>query len=290
MMKDVIIGAIDNYTVDKVKNWVRSIRSVVSEDVCDIIVISYRTEQSVVDWLADNGVNIIVSADFDHYGNQPINHSYRSGFHTPANTITHELRFFHMWLSLRDASYRYVVTTDVRDVVFQSNPFTWLETHLGSKQIVAPSEGITFKDEQWNQDRLLQSHGAWAVNHLLDKPVRNIGTIGGRFGFMRDFFLTLFYSCEGKSYPADQTSFNVLVYTALKGLTLFAEHDSGWACQCGVTKDPEKLVKYKDVLLCNIPVKDGELVRPSKDASPFVMVHQYDRVPEWEGSINDKYL
>lgn len=287
-MKDVIIGAIDNYTVGQVQNWVRSAKEVIDESECDIILISYRSPELVTNWLANQNV-IVYNAEFDHFGNSPINHSHRSGFNTPANTITHELRFFHMWLSLQDHDYRFLVTTDVRDVMFQSNPFTWLSNHLGSKQIVAPSEGIQYKNEPWNRDRLLMSHGPWAVNLLKDKEVYNIGTIGGRFDFMRDFFLTLYYSTEGKSYPADQTGFNVLIQTALKDVTLFADHDSGWCCQCGVTKDPQKLPGYRPHLLCKEPVKTDELIRPDEDALAYTMVHQYDRVPEWEKVINDKY-
>ena len=45
---------------------------------------------------------------------------------------------------LKNKDYRFVVSTDVRDVIFQRNPSEWLENHLENSphSIVSASEAI----------------------------------------------------------------------------------------------------------------------------------------------------
>jgi hypothetical protein len=63
--------------------------------------------------------------------------------------------------------------------------------------------------------------------------------------------------------------------------------NEGWAGQCGTTLDPEKAY-YKSALLEDVPlIKDGYLY--TADNELFTLVHQYDRIPEWNEIITKKF-
>jgi hypothetical protein len=60
------------------------------------------------------------------------------------------------------------------------------------------------------------------------------------------------------------------------------------ACQAGTTID-EKVTSYaKDKLVEPQPILDGDIVKTSKGI-PFTLVHQYDRIPEWNRILTEKY-
>jgi hypothetical protein len=46
--------------------------------------------------------------------------------------------------------------------------------------------------------------------------------------------------------------------------------------------------QYGDNLLEPSPIMDGDIVKTSTGI-PFAMVHQYDRIPEWNRIITKKY-
>ena len=59
-----------------------------------------------------------------------------------AYRLVHNLRFFHIWHLLSQfekegRKYDRLITTDVRDVMFQGNPSEWLDANQ-EKPIIAP--------------------------------------------------------------------------------------------------------------------------------------------------------
>jgi hypothetical protein len=70
-------------------------------------------------------------------------------------------------------------------------------------------------------------------------------------------------------------------------ITRFTASEEGWAAQLGTT-GPHIVGKYADKLVEKTPILVDNTVCTS-DGTPFVMVHQYDRVPEWKEIIEKKY-
>jgi hypothetical protein len=64
--------------------------------------------------------------------------------------------------------------------------------------------------------------------------------------------------------------------------------ESGWAAQLGTTVDPSKVESFKPFLMEESPILVGDQVCTST-GKPHVIVHQYDRVPEWRKVIEAKY-
>ena len=91
------------------------------------------------------------------------------------------------------------------------------------------------------------------------------------------------------SATPDQAAVNVaLSFSPYRELTRFTNSEEGWAAQCGTTVDPRMVNQYGENLLEPAPIMDGEIVKTSTGI-PFAMVHQYDRIPEWNQIITKKY-
>jgi len=282
-MKDLIVGAADKYTWEQVKPWAVSARECGFEG--EVALFVYRCD-------VERFVEEARQLDIDIYPintnnlGQPIVHEQKG-----RDTICHQLRFFHLWLFLssEDAyNYRYVITTDTRDVIFQRNPVKWLDGVLTQiDQFVAPSEGITYHDEPWGADNLKNGFGPYVYVENEGSEIYNVGTIAGYAPAIRDLSLILYSMGEGRYIPNDQSSFNLLVNGDLFNV-IRASHDSGWACQCGTTADPEKIERFRPHLLCREPIfKDGKAYTP--DETLYYLLHQWDRVPELKSAICQRY-
>ena len=276
-MKDLIIGAVTKYKYKDIKNWVNSINRSGFEG--DVVVIASDIDQDVVNELKSNNVRVVM---FDSQDNIVIE------------------RFSYYWDILskipREARYRFVIATDVSDVVFQQNPSKWLENNLTSKLIVASSESIRYNDELWGKNNMMSSFGTRIFEEMKDKVINNAGVMAGHFDVMKDLFLNIYLSCggspryvEGGGGP-DQAAYNILLSLAhYRNITLFANSEDLWAAQLGTTKDPNKIGYYSQFLTEPSPIIDYTGNVCNSQGHPFFIVHQYNRVPEWKQIIDKKY-
>jgi hypothetical protein len=282
----MVIGAADNYTWSQLRNWVHSLNQ--SGFRGRKVILAYRLTDTVIHSLQHYGIEVYQPAT-DMFG-RPIDHNARNAAGAP-NTVSHELRFYHMWqLLASEEDVDLVVATDTRDVIFQSNPIDWMIENAGD-DIIVPSEGIAFENEPWNAMVMQRCFGP----HVWESSVKsascvNVGTIAGPASKMRELFLLLYMLSRGCPYPADQTSLAFLMsLEKLLGDKLeFVKHDKGWACQCGTTADPQKIGVFRPSLLDGEPTFDGEQECTSYGI-PYALVHQYDRVPQWAAVINERY-
>jgi hypothetical protein len=123
-----------------------------------------------------------------------------------------------------------------------------------------------------------------------DNEIYNVGTIGGTSEYVKDIVFNIFTNAINRPIPiVDQAVFNVLIQTQpYKDQVYFAKQLNGWACQAGTTVDPSKIQQFKPHLLESEPVFEDGIVKTSL-GRPFVIVHQYDRVPEWKKFVEKKY-
>lgn len=283
-MSNLLIGGSDLYDWSQVKTWVRSARD--SGHDGDIAIIVYRmgNPEEYVREAQKYGVDLY-QIDTDQYG-RPINHNDRN-----RDTQSHQMRFFHMWQFLQEEwkNYDWVVTTDIRDVYFQKNPFDFLAhfyPKLGTR-ILASSEGITYGNEQWGLNNMLNGFGPIVTHYAKEWQIYNVGVMAGRSEQMKNMFWKIYNLTVGRYIPSDQSAYNVLVNMTDENRFLKLDHDFGWACQCGTTLDPEKS-HYFDKLESKRPqIQEGKACNSYGD--PYVIVHQYDRVPELKRNIGALY-
>jgi hypothetical protein len=205
--------------------------------------------------------------------------------------MVHVERFVHISRLLKDNEYRFVITTDVKDVIFQKNPSVWLENNLTDKEdLVFASESIKYKDEPWGRENLTQCYGQGIYEDFKNNTIFNVGVLAGRGYAMRDLVLQLFLNCLNRPIPiVDQAVFNVMISRhPYLTTSQYMKSEDGWACQLGTTADPSKIDSFRPFLLEPSPKLEGDKVVTSEGID-YTIVHQYDRVPEWRKVIEAKY-
>lgn len=277
-MKDLIVGCATNYDWSKLKYWVNSINRSGFEG--DKVLILMNCDKDTVAKISDAGFSII-AFNQDTNGNLTYN----------SNMMVHVERFFHIYQLLKDNLYRYVITTDVKDVVFQQNPSVWLENNFtDNEDLIFSSESMKYKDEPWGNQNLMETFGPQIHEDFKNNTIFNVGVLAGRGYAMRDLMMNIFASCLHRPIKiCDQSTFNFLIsrHPYLKS-SIYSKSEDGWACQLGTTADPSKLEQFRPFLLEPSPKMEGDKVLTS-EGKEYIIVHQYDRVPEWKKVIEAKY-
>jgi hypothetical protein len=276
---DCVIGCSTNYDWAKIKYWVNSINE--SGFTGDKVMIFMNCDKDTVQKVSDAGFDIIA------FGQDAENNLVYN-----SNMMVHVERFYHIYQHLKNKDYRYVITTDVKDVIFQKNPSEWLEINLpeGHEDLIFSSESIKYKDEPWGDQNLRETFGTQIYEDFKDNTIYNVGVLAGRGYAMKDLCMNIFASCLGRPIKiCDQSTFNFLIsqHPYLK-TSKYAQSEDGWACQLGTTADPSKLEQFKPFLLEPLPKMVGDKVATSTGIE-YTIVHQYDRVPEWRKVIEEKY-
>lgn len=282
MNKDLIIGGASNYDWNQLKYWVNSIRKSGFEG--DVAIVGTNLKADTIKKLTDEGVILSL------YGKQNAN----GDIEAPQNGAPHVERFFYIWNFLNSTTEKYnnVITTDTRDVVFQSNPSNWLDDNMIAHFLVASSEGMRYKNEPWGNKNLLESFGPFFHDKLKDNYIYNVGTIAGDFSLVKGLLSFIFHLSVNRPIPiVDQAVYNfILQQEPFLMDTLFTNNSDAWAIQLGTTLGAVQSGKgdlgmmyqsnpgnYAAIYEDNQPkVKDGVVL--TDDNKPYVIVHQYDRV------------
>lgn len=272
MSDDIVIGCITRYGVKDIELWVNSL------DRCGYnghkAMILYNSVPSeVVTYLTDRGY-ILYKADVKPSTlNQPILVD----------------RFLGLYKILSIGKYDRVVTTDVKDVVFQSDPIKWLD-HNQTKPLVIGSESIKCKDMPWSSVNYPASYPIeWEF--LKDEVSHCAGVIAGNADFVKDFFLAVWrWSLTGqKRDTPDQAAVNVLInLLPFKGEVQKTIHKDLWVTHLGVSLNSPEV--FGPHLTDTVPTFDSNgVVYDSTTNMPFVMVHQYERVASLVDLIKNAY-
>ncbi len=280
LKKDLIVGVYTNYSWDKIKYWVNSIDQ--SGFVGDKLMIIYNTDGNTLKKLNDKNFKV-----FGFKQNQSTGDLYYE-----KQFVVVVQRFLDLWnfFSKVDLSpYRYVIHTDVKDVVFQTNPSDWLTMYMSNAKILASCESLKYKDESWGNDNLKSSFPLM-YNKLKDQPIWNCGVQAGEPETMRDLWYQIYCLCKTSPIAnPDQAAYNVLLnLEPYKSITTYAMSENFWAAQLGTTMDPQKIQKFLPNLLEPQPIIINGYVHTSKGIRHCI-VHQYDRIPELKDIIEKRY-
>lgn len=287
-MKDLIIGSASNYSWDVVKYWVNSIKQTGFDG--DIVLVGSNIDNDTIKILEEKNVKV---------------HNYNNNFSSAHPNVE---RFFFLWhcLATMKQKYRFVLTTDTRDVIFQKNPSLWLEKNLTLHDLVASSEGLKYKDEPWGNDNYFKTFGEFFYYLAKDKLIFNAGVIGGKHDTIASLLFLIFHMSTNRSVAnPDQAIYNLLINNLpFENNTFFSTNSDGWAIQMGTTKeavqagfgdigmicknDPSKFVLYQMNYKDEQPVIENDVIY-TKDKTPFTIVHQYDRIPYLKKLIHEKY-
>lgn len=257
-MKDLVISAIANYLPEKIKIYVESLNDTGFDG--DKIMICYNLPQETIEYLSSKG--------WECYGAELQGHP-------------HMKRLIDMWWFLQndEREWNRIITTDVRDIVWQTNPSNWLSENLKSEIIVA-SECIKNQDEPWAHKNIHEGYGPIFWDLIKENVVANVGVIAGKYQSVKDLLqLVWLVSQAGDTrHFTDQSALNLIINNSL--LSNKIELNSDFALQVDtLTKD--KRFEKKIYSIKNQTVMNGEV--------PYVLVHQYDRNEELKYIIENKY-
>lgn len=176
----------------------------------------------------------------------------------PDETREHPFRSRHTQLvRLMKDEYRFVLSVDTKDIIFQSDPFEWLEQNLEGKHLVVATEGITFRQCKGFDERLKEffpnTHGM-----IRDMEIMNAGVIAGHPWAVRELTLQTHALCESITGDDDEVPMNVVLRRNAHGVR-FATARDGWVCNWN-QKQSE--------------VRDG-VIYPTGSLSPYVLWHQW---------------
>lgn len=302
--KNLIIGAITKYNINQLKPWVLSINEVTDKTTTHKVMIVGDITSETRKWLIDNDFKLIEIYKSDSH--KPLTSQWiiRTDIKLSNKKYTripiHVARFLYIYECLRNEweKYDYVVTTDVKDVYFQTDPFKWLNINLGEPwKLVAATESLKYKDEPWNSKNLEKAYNPYVYDLFKNNEIYNVGIIGGRAEYVKDLAFNIFMNAVNRPIAVvDQAVFNVLINTLpFKDIVKFLKQCDGWACQAGASVDPSVFQTFKPLLLEAEPIWKDAMVLTGQDGAktlkgtPFCMVHQYDRVPEWNNYVQSKF-
>ena len=203
---------------------------------------------------------------------------------------------------------RYVIWTDVRDVVFQSNPSDWLEKNLGGYKLVVAGLGRTLQSCPYNGLwARVASGSAVAVSgsnnsafayqltgeddlweQIKDQEGVAFSTCAGEYREMLDLLRDLQGGCAAIPGTTDQGIFNCLIRTdPYKEITWVPPLSAGFSAQWWLGR-PEAEIDLPEY---GFPVfnTDDHIVYTPDGKTPMAIVHMYDRSAEWTGAINEKF-
>jgi hypothetical protein len=263
----IILGCITKYKPIDIQPYVESIED--SGYQGKKVMMVYDVPNDTIDYLKAKG--------WDLYGGKLNQHIILQ-------------RFIDCYKLLENMKGEVVIWTDVKDVIFQKDPTSWIEQNK-KKPILSFSECITFKDDEWactNSGTSFPMEWEW-LQHL---PSYCAGTIVGNSEYLRDLFINIYrwsLTTSNQGQLSDQAAYNVLInQTQYKDIVQFVNQEEGFATQLGtvwVKKD-----HFGDKLLEPTPKQqiDGKLTNQKGES--FVIVHQYDRDEKLKQQITEKYI
>lgn len=207
-------------------------------------------------------------------------------------------RYLVYWDYLLDVGhrYRYVLTTDSKDVLIQKNPFDWVEIwkerfrRVGGRNtflenfVIFISEGLQLKDSPWNmKDQVEFQRDVFPpfMVHAPDNWVINSGLYLGCPEAIRNWFFLLWsVSMKSSGRATEQSTVNYL-YNYLKEDETYSlthpSHDTLCLTGEGLAKGFVKTAAFKD----------GQYQLLKEDESePYFLVHQWDRLPERDSILS----
>lgn len=281
-MQDIIISAISDYKYDSLKYWINSIERSGFRGRKAIVVHNILDE--TISKLQDKGFEIILTSN--------TRNKEDNGFHFAdnfGNRVTVTRHFFNWYFLKNQTDIRYVISSDI-DVLFQTNPSEWLEQNLGNYKLNCGSEALRYKDEPWGNDNLMRCFGPHVHEEMKNTPIYNAGSMAGDWKTFVDFSLNVYKTIESiQNDVPDQAGVNFLLnLEPYKSITKFNDHDVNWACQLGTTANPHKINHFRPNLLSPEPVFDGHHIYTSK-GEKYCLVHQYNKVPDWQAKLEKIY-
>jgi len=288
---EVIIGYASGYDFDQIEPWVVSIQRTGFEG--KIVVVAGRMSRVCIKTLEKLGVLVVVQYKDEN----------ENSYSNSSNIMVDRFELINMWLHRNRESITQVYITDVRDVVFQKRPvhkfMPW--------EIVVAGENFLYKDEPWSKRNMIESFGEQIYDRMKDHEILCAGVIAGGIDAIIDLTLQIVLVCG--SAPSqlkygggpDQAAMNIILRSSITrtptthyclilhaGTTLPAIMNGFGDVGLQYQRDPSSVGSLFINPYESPYITDDGLVR-NQDGYIYTIVHQYNRIKEWNEAIDKKY-
>lgn len=287
-MNTVLLTSVSDYTPANISNFIQSVNT--SGFHGEKVAFVFTSQSSTISYLQNNGFTVLFpAAEPTHWGYahiQPPNYP-------PKNIFCD--RFLHYSRYLNDnPQFLNCISTDCRDVVFQLDPSILLDevlTHSG-KDLIVSLEDIEYPVEDWNSNNLKLNFPEFYAN-LQGQQIANAGVIAGRSEVVRELFQSIYLTSLGgrlhsrvRLTSTDQSAYNILLsQNVWSQRSSFSSNADPWAAQIGSYASNQDLYHARGL---SVPrLQDEKIVNTL--GKPYAIVHQYDRIPEWNDAISSFY-
>lgn len=182
---------------------------------------------------------------------------------------------YYLYLSKYGHKYANVMLSDVRDVVFQGDPFDF-DFEDGSLNCFLEEGEKTIGESEGNAQWIREGFGEDALGKIADKSISCSGTTIGSIDSIMAYIKAMidsFVQLKYHSWGIDQGVHNYIIYQGLVKNVKFYKNFSGPILTMHYTNE-EKLQFDSNGYLKN------------EDGSPINVLHQYDRLsPEARNKI-----
>lgn len=254
-MKNLILGLAINYGITEVKNFVLSLRKYNHDD--DVVLfVGCNCSVEFKEFLESNNVKTCTYETFNC-----------------SDTRMNNARFFKYLEFLNDSQYNKILITDVRDVIFQGNPFLNLPDDF--LYLFKEDPGINIGACEYNSFWMECAYQKNVVNLVQDRNIICAGTIFGTKNKVLDLLiritddLLLIRKSNYQNYQSvnlDQAILNKIAYLDNINATLKTNGDIVGTIGISVTHS-----NARDIITIN------NLNLLSVNGTIPLIVHQYDR-------------
>ena len=189
----------------------------------------------------------------------------------------------------RDAT---VLVTDTLDVIFQADPFEWYRTNKTGKLLLG-SEGIEIQRESWNHG-IISKQFSHYVEDIKTNDVFCAGVVMGEIDLVQELMFYIFNFTKNtkseESEGIDQAALQVILKSKFFKDNLQATNTSeSFVVHCAVAGPTEQFVDwgFQRNYKYDLPRFENNVV-VNKDNIPYCLVHQYNRVREWDKALKNR--
>lgn len=146
--------------------------------------------------------------------------------------------------------------------------------------------------EDWNSNNLKLNFPEFYA-YLQGQQIANAGVIAGRSEVVRELFQSIYLTSLGgrlhsrvRLTSTDQSAYNILLsQNVWSQRSSFSSNADPWAAQIGSYASNQDLYHARGL---SVPrLQDEKIVNTL--GKPYAIVHQYDRIPEWNDAISSFY-
>jgi hypothetical protein len=280
MASKLLLSNAKGYGLSQIKNW--SLSALKHQTDYDIGLVLMEPNEEITSFCALKGIRI-----FSFYDQKiPEGEDY---FYYRCKLVSKALK------SVVN-EYEYAICTDVRDVIFQEDPFPKFIARLGDKDAVFSSENILIQNEPWNQNVLFQIFGGEVCDQIRHLDVVNSGVMFGKTDFLAEVNRLMYDVCHRNSGEKirDQAALQYVYFTLnlIKDRAVLSTGEDFIATHLAVAGPTEfwhnwgfkNSLKSGHVILNK---EENKFTHP--DGQLYSIIHQYTRIPEWSQFVDDMF-